>query len=195
MIYLDSNRRRVPPAASVKHWCRRRDRGAGQPGSELFESKPLSQNRGLVVQFYLTDAFLLDTVVRFIEDSLCDGEPAIALLTKSHREGVDQRLALRGLDVAVLLAQGLYVPLDAAETLSKFMVDRWPSEPRFNMVIGDLIGRVAAQGRRPVKIFGEWSRCSGKRAMLVAPSALKNFGIIWQRRFPSHCFALTLWKA
>src|SRR5580704_15319750 len=67
MIYLDSNRRRMPPAASVKHWCRRRDRGAGQPGSELFESKPLSQNRGLVVQFYLTDAFLLDTVVRFIE--------------------------------------------------------------------------------------------------------------------------------
>jgi hypothetical protein len=145
----------MPPAASVKHWCRRRDRGAGQPGSELFESKPLSQNRGLVVQFYLTDAFLLDTVVRFIEDSLCDGEPAIALLTKSHREGVDQRLALRGLDVAALLAQGLYVPLDAAETLSKFMVDRWPSEPRFNIVIGDLIGRVAAQSRRPVKIFGE----------------------------------------
>jgi hypothetical protein len=52
--------------------------------------------------------------------------------------------------------QGLYVPLDAAETSSKFMVDGWPSEPRFNTVIGDLIERVAARGQRClVRVFGE----------------------------------------
>jgi hypothetical protein len=50
--------------------------------------------------------------------------------------GLDQRLALWGIDVAALLSQGLYVQLDAGETLSEFMVDGWPSEPRFNTVIG-----------------------------------------------------------
>jgi len=65
-------------------------------------------------------------------------------------------LALRGVDVAALLSQGLYVPLDAAETLSKFMVDGWPSELRFNTVIEDLIERVAARGqRRLVRVVGE----------------------------------------
>lgn len=109
-----------------------------------------------LVQFYLTDAFLLDTVARFIGESLSEGKPAIAVMTKAHREGLNQRLVLRGIDVATLLGRGLYTPLDAAETLSKFMVDGQPSEPRFNEVIGDLIRRASAHGHRdPVRVFGE----------------------------------------
>jgi hypothetical protein len=89
--------------------------------------------------------------------------------------------------------QGLYVPLDAGETLSKFMVDGWPSEPRFNTAIEDLIGRVATRDqRRLVRVVGEMVALLWNEAMLAAPFASKTFGIIWQRRFPSRCFALTL---
>jgi DcmR-like sensory protein len=114
------------------------------------------QDSSHLVQFYLTDAFLLDTVARFIGDSLSEGNPAIVVLTKDHREGLNQRLVLRGIDVATLLGRGLYTPLDAAETLSKVMVDGQPSEPRFNEVIGDLIRRASARGQQhPVRVFGE----------------------------------------
>ena len=117
---------------------------------------PNLQASSHLVQFYLTDVFLLDTVARFIGDGLREGAPAVAVLTESHRKGLDQRLALRGIDVAALLSKGLYVPLDAAETLSKFTVGGWPSELGFNTVIGDLIGRLAAQGQGPlVRVVGE----------------------------------------
>jgi hypothetical protein len=113
------------------------------------------QDSAHLVQFYLTDAFMLDTVARFIGDGLSEGKPAIAVMTESHRKGLDQRLIMRGIDIATLNGSGLYVRLDAAETLAKFMVDGWPSEPRFNEVIGDLI-RASSRGQRPApRIFGE----------------------------------------
>jgi hypothetical protein len=69
--------------------------------------------------------------------------------------GLDQRLALWGIDVAALLSQGLYVQLDAGETLSEFMVDGWP-RATFQHRHRDLIERVATGGqRRFVRVVGE----------------------------------------
>jgi signal transduction histidine kinase len=56
-------------------------------------------------------------------------------------------LKARGLDVTLAVAQGRYVPLDAAETLSRFMLDGWPDAARFADLIGGVISRAWAAAK------------------------------------------------
>jgi hypothetical protein len=116
------------------------------------------QNPAHVVQFYGDDGFLLDELSRFIGTALGAGEAALVIATKEHRDGLVRKLKMWGLDTNWAVAQGRYVALDAAETLSKFMRDGWPDAARFAEVVGGLIEKVrAASGSeaRRVAAFGE----------------------------------------
>ena len=106
------------------------------------------------VQFYETDAFILNSISGFIGAGLGAGDAGIIVATKARRDGVEQLLRSYGLDTAAASAQGQYISLDAAETLSMFMVDGSPDPRRFADVVGDIITRAAA-GRQRVRIFGE----------------------------------------
>ncbi len=106
------------------------------------------------VQFYETDAFLLNSISGFLGAGLGAGDAGIIVATKARRDKVEQRLQSYGLDTAAASARGHYISLDAAETLSKFMIDGSPDPVRFADVIGDIVTR-AATGRQRVRIFGE----------------------------------------
>ncbi|MDT7605062.1 MAG: hypothetical protein QOF61_3059 [Acidobacteriota bacterium] len=106
------------------------------------------------VQFYEADVFLLSSLSGFIRAGLEAGDACIIVATEAHREGLDEQLLASGLDVAAARESGQFVVLDAAETLSKFMVDGSPDPVRFTEVIGGLIARVA-KGRPRVRAFGE----------------------------------------
>src|ERR1700682_4898949 len=113
---------------------------------------------GHVVQFYSDDSFLLEGLSRFIGSALGAGDAAIVIATKAHREELTLLLQSLGLDTARSVKQGRFVALDAAETLSKFMVDGWPDEARFEEVVcGGLKGVTSAvKGAQPrVAAFGE----------------------------------------
>jgi PAS domain S-box-containing protein len=106
------------------------------------------------VQFYDCEASLLDAMDRFIGPALGAGEAAVVVATKGHRDGLVERLRARGLSAA--LAEERYVSFDAAESLSKFMVDGCPDESRFVDVVGGAIARAAASNPRGhVRLFGE----------------------------------------
>ncbi len=110
------------------------------------------------VQFYSDDAFVMDALSRFIGGALASGDAAVVIATEAHRQALAQRLSERGLDVTVSSKQRRYVELDAAETLSKFMLDGWPDERLFAEVIGGVIeeARLAVGGKdRHVAAFGE----------------------------------------
>jgi PAS domain S-box-containing protein len=110
------------------------------------------------VQFYGDDSFLLDGLSRFIGSALGAGDASIVIATKAHREGLAQRLRLCGLDLTVAAQQGRYVSLDAAETLTKFMVDGWPDAERFHKIIGGVItqSRLVSRTDQPrIAAFGE----------------------------------------
>jgi signal transduction histidine kinase len=106
------------------------------------------------VQFYETDKFLLDSLGGFIGKGLAEGDACIVVATQAHRAGLDERLPSHGPDSDAARAGGRYVALDAAETLSKLMVDGSPEPGRFAEVIGGIIAR-AAVGHQRVRIFGE----------------------------------------
>jgi PAS domain S-box-containing protein len=111
-----------------------------------------------VVQFYSDDRFLLDEISNFIGTALRAGSSAVVIATKGHVENLARRLKDQDLNLANFSAGGRYVALDAAETLSKFMVGGLPDAPRFSKVIGEMIARAASAAKdenHRVVAFGE----------------------------------------
>ena len=106
------------------------------------------------VQFYEADGFLLNSLSGFIGKAITSGEGAIVVATPEHRRGLDELLQANGLNITEAKAGGRYISLDAAETLSKFMVDGSPEPGRFNEVMGNVI-RSVTSGDTPVRAFGE----------------------------------------
>ena len=106
------------------------------------------------VQFYEADGFLLNSLSGFIGTALTAGDGALVVATRSHCHGLDELLNANGLDVVGAKARGQYISLDAAETLSKFMVNGSPEPVRFREVIGNVIASVT-DGRARVRAFGE----------------------------------------
>jgi signal transduction histidine kinase len=107
-----------------------------------------------LVQFYEADDFLLDSLAGYVGIGLAEGDACIVVATREHREGLEARLLDFGLDLQEARAEGRYVALDAAETLSKLMDGASPSPELFTDVIGGLVARASAGGRR-VRAFGE----------------------------------------
>ena len=143
-----------------------------------------------VVQFYVDDSFLLDGLSRFIGTALGGGDAAIVIATKAHREALVERLKNRDFDVAGAIEQGRYLPLDAAETLAKFMRNGIPDASRFADVIGDAFAqaRAAAEGEYPrVVAFGEmvallWDQGQSQAALMLEQ--------LWNDFARIHSFAL-----
>src|SRR2546426_121136 len=110
---------------------------------------------GHFTQFYEEDAFLLDTVAKFIGGSLEANGGGVVIATRPHSDGIEKRLDARGLDLAAAREQGQYVTLEAAETLSMFMDAGSPDPQRFADVVGGVLARMSQDGWPRVRAFGE----------------------------------------
>jgi signal transduction histidine kinase len=140
-----------------------------------------------IVQFYETDPSLLDAVATYCADAILADGVALVVATAEHRAGIAERLRTRGL----LDADGnpdSYLSLDAAETLSQFMVDDDVDAARFTEVIGGIISRAAMNGGQ-LRVFGEMV------ALLVAdcqPAAAIRLEELWNDLLadPRHDFTL-----
>ena len=109
---------------------------------------------GHLVQYYEREPFLYERVSDFISSGLAGRDAAILIATRAHRDGIEERLNSRGLDLPSLLAGGRYHPLDANETLDRFMIRGRPDPARFAQTIGPVLH--AARGTdRLVLAFGE----------------------------------------
>ncbi len=106
------------------------------------------------VQFYETDDFLLDAVSDFIGAGLGSGAACIVIATPEHREALVQRLQANNLDPSSSHAQSKYFALDAAETLSQFLLNGLPDPKQFVRVISGVIEH-AVKGQKRMRIFGE----------------------------------------
>jgi len=116
---------------------------------------PLQRNMEIThrheVGFYSDDTSLLDGFTQFIGAALKSGSAAIVIATESHRHGIRLRLQDDGLDIGAAMDQGRYISLDAAETLSTFMVNDQPDSVRFQKAVGNTVmaAAKAAKGERP----------------------------------------------
>jgi DNA-binding NarL/FixJ family response regulator len=125
--------------------------------------------------FHCDDASLLDDITQFIGTALRAGNAAIVVATESHRNSLLPRLQAYGLDTAAAIEQGRYISLDAADTLSTFMLNGMPNPVRFLRLLGDLIATAAeaAKGEQArVAVFGEcvhllWAQGNAEAAIQV----------------------------
>ena len=143
-----------------------------------------------IVQFYFDDASFLDALSRSIGTALGAGDSAVAIATAPHHDGLARRLKARGLDIARAIETGRYIQLDAAETLSKFMLEGWPDSSRFGQVIGSVIERAksAAEGDNPrVFAFGEMVTLLWMKGQSGAALQLEQ---IWNDLATKHTFSL-----
>ena len=102
-----------------------------------------------LVEFYETDELLVDSVSNFLAPAIHVGDPVILVATPSHRTDFIAALQAAGVDVAGARGHGLFMDLDAASTLSRFMVDGTPDAVQFREVIG---GQVRSTGRHNPKM-------------------------------------------
>jgi DNA-binding NarL/FixJ family response regulator len=131
------------------------------------------------VLFYLDDTVFLDRVTRFIATALESGNAAVALATKSHRDGLLQRLKAQGVDTGRVLQRGTYVSLDAAETLSTIMVNSLPDPVLFFGGVGGIIKAAAKAARSEgsqVVVLGEAAALLQKEGKADAAIRFEQFG-------------------
>ena len=150
----------VSASVSVQLDRYRRDEQTGDHVSGIKIAKLPLHNAEIVrdheVVFYSEDRQLLDRLSQFIADALKAGNAAIVVATESHRDSLLLRLQAYGSDIRTAIEEGRYIPFDAAEALSTFMLNDTPDRVRFLKLLGDLMTTAAqnAKGGR-VAVFGE----------------------------------------
>lgn len=130
-----------------------------------------SEANGHFVELYEDDSFLVDSVARFMSLALREGDAAVAVADRAHRELFDDALRAQGIDVDAAMEHGTFVSLDADEMLARFMEGAMPDAEKFDRILGEVIASAAA-GERKVRVFGEmvavlWTRGNVPGALRV----------------------------
>ena len=123
------------------------------------------------VQFYETDAFLIDMLDAYVGAAFDTAGSAVIVATVEHRTALERRFTDRGFDLAGATRSAAYVSLDAAELVAALFANGILDRRLFV----DRVGAAVARARgglavRPVRVFGEmvailWSRGDGAGAL------------------------------
>lgn len=106
------------------------------------------------VQIYENEAVFIRTLHSFIREGLLASEATIIIATPAHLQSLETLLIEDGIDLVAARKDDRYIALDAEETLLKFMVNNWPDDELFTLVITDVLLRAKQNGRK-VRAFGE----------------------------------------
>lgn len=107
-----------------------------------------------VVQIYENDSVFFDTLAGFVGSGINSGDGVIVIATDAHLQALNGILSGLGVHVDTLINDDRYLPLNAEETLSRFMINGWPDENLFRHTITSLIEKARRKNRR-VRAFGE----------------------------------------
>jgi DcmR-like sensory protein len=139
------------------------------------------------VQIYEADDTFLEILSAFVGGGLLSGDAAIVIAIPSHMRELERRLTVIGVDVAAHLRDGQYVPLDAEQTLSKFMVNGWPDEVLFAQTIGQIVETARGPERRKIRAFGEMVALLWAKGQSGATVRLEH---LWHRLCHEEHFSL-----
>ncbi len=119
-------------------------------GASFLKNPPVG---GHIVYPYSDEVRAMSVVADYAISGLNNGDAVILILTASHCEQIDSRLAEEGFNATKLCASGQLQCADAAATLDRFMVDGKPDEKLFRSVIDPVIARAKPFGK--VRGYGE----------------------------------------
>ena len=142
-----------------------------------------------VAYFYQETDSLLEALSAYIGGALGAGNTALVIATRVHREGLRRRLAARGLDIPKATKEERYLEFDAAELLSKIMVEEMPDSCRFEALVGGAILGMARPktAHHEIAAFGEMVSLLWTEGKVEAAIRLEQ---LWNELAKKHAFSL-----
>jgi hypothetical protein len=107
-----------------------------------------------VLQIYESEKMFVSTLVDFACHGFKSGDGVIVIATPEHLEAVKKEIVKKGYNIDALIKSNQFVPAEASELLSRFMIRGWPDETLFHDSIMQLIEK-ASENKRKVRAFGE----------------------------------------
>ena len=107
-----------------------------------------------LVQVYENEKTFLDTLEGFAGTGFLANDSVVIIATSNHLDSLNARLRSQGFDLNSLIESDQYIPIDAEDLLSIFLVDGWIDEKIFNDFISDIVNRAKQRNGR-VRAFGE----------------------------------------
>jgi hypothetical protein len=108
-----------------------------------------------ILQIYESDDVILNSLEGFVTTGFDAAESVIIIATDEHIRGLNKRLIAAGYDLKRLQEEDQYLPLNAHETLEKFMVNDWPDEKKFINVVTNVVSLAKGKFNRKVRAYGE----------------------------------------
>lgn len=108
-----------------------------------------------LVQIYENDDVILESLEGFVESGFKAGESVIIIATEEHLYALNKRIKARGIDIEKLQTTHQYTPLNAQDTLAKFMINGWPDDDLFMETVKVVISLARGKDKRKVRAYGE----------------------------------------
>jgi MEDS: MEthanogen/methylotroph, DcmR Sensory domain len=108
-----------------------------------------------VLQIYENEGVFLDALTGFVGGGIDADDSCIVIATDYHLTALEKRLGSYGVKIEALVDDRRYIPLNAEETLSRFMINGWPDENLFNEAIATILQTVRNCTDRRIRAFGE----------------------------------------
>lgn len=138
------------------------------------------------VQVYESEKIFLDTLEGFAGSGFLANDSVVIIATSSHLEALNKRLISQRFDLNALIRADQYIPIDADDLLSAFLVDGWIDEKIFNRFITDIVSR-AKQHNGKVRAFGEMVAVLWAKGHCGATVQLEN---LWNQLHEKNPFTL-----
>lgn len=137
------------------------------------------------VQFYESSDHLVGSVAEYFIHGLKVNDVCIAVATRPHLDEIERVAMSFGEDLKAARDSGRYIPLDASETLARFMVNGMPDGKLYDKVIGSLVRKSSKLGR--VRAFGEMVAVLVDEGNVKAALKLEE---LWNKLRDKHTFSL-----
>jgi hypothetical protein len=139
-----------------------------------------------VVQIYEDDEAFLETLADFVSDGFYSNDCTIVIATRKHLDALESHLRSSPFNLDSLIADESYIPLDAKESLAKFMIDGWPNETLFTEFVSKLVLKAKNNGRQ-VRAFGEMVAILWEQGHAGATVQLEH---LWNKFCSNEAFCL-----
>jgi len=107
-----------------------------------------------VVQVYENEGIFLDALTGFVETAISANENAVVIATNSHLSALEFRLQSYGHNIEMLILENKFIPINAEDLLTEFLVNDLPDEAQFTKAVTKLIEH-ASFNQRKFRAFGE----------------------------------------
>lgn len=131
------------------------------------------------VTFYSDDQRFLNELAQFVAGALKSGSSAVVAATEPHREGLLSRLRMHNPDIGAAMKQRRYIAVDAAHTISTFMVNSMPNRGLFMKTFGNLVhsaAKASKSGNSHVSVFAECMHLICAEGNAEAAIRMEEFG-------------------